>query len=315
MRSTRQYLDAWVSDGRLTRRQHDTLDALASRRRVSLFAELNGLLYLGVLAFAGGLAWRARTYSDQWGDLALLLPATALVVGCFAWMFARTPAFSRERVASPSLAFDYVLYLGCLVLGVELGYAQYRFPALQAQWDLLLLASSVVYFAAAYRFDNRFVLSLGIATLGGWFGVRVSRLEWIDGTTTRLLALTYGLVVAAIGGATWQAGFKRHFLEGYLRVAALVVLSTLTWNVLEHDDVTPWLPAALVASAICVAGGARTRHFSFVVYGAFAGYVCVSRVILPHSPGVEVSFFYVVVSSVAMVAGLVVLSRRMGRQP
>jgi len=302
-----------VSDGRLTSRQHVILDALASRRRVSLFGELNALLYLGVIAFAGGLAWTARAYSDRWGDLALLLPASALVIGCVAWVFAKAPVYSSDRVTSPSIGVDYVLYLGCLVLGVELGYAQYRFPALQAQWDWLLLGSSLLYFAAAYRFDNRFVLSLAIATLGGWFGVKTSGIAWISGTTARLLALGFGVLVAAIGGVTWQMRVKRHFLDAYLQVAAIVVLSTLTWSVMDRDDLSPWLLAALAASAVCVAGGVRARRLSFVVYGAFAGYLCVSRVLLPHSPGVEASFFYVVVSSTLMILGLVVLSRRMGR--
>ena len=315
MRSTQQHLDAWLASGGISAAQHDQLGALASRRRLSLFVELNALLYLGVLAFAGGLAWTARTYSERWGDLALLLPATALAVGCFAWVFATAPAYSTERVAAPSLVFDYVLYLGCLVLGVELGYVQYRFPALQAQWDLLLLASAAIYFAAAYRFDNRFVLSLGLATLGGWFGVRMSRLGWLDAASARTMTLTYGLVVAAIGVAAWQRRIKRHFLDAYLQVAALVVLATLTWSVLETDGLSAWLLAAMVASALSVAGGVRFRRFSFVVYGAFAAYISVSRVLLPHVPGVEAGFFYVVVSAGLMVLALVVLSRRIGRQP
>lgn len=313
MRTTRQHLDTWVSAGRLSAAQHDALTALVSRRRLSLFLELHALLYLGVLAFAGGLAWTARAYSDRWGDLALLLPATALALGCFAWVFAKAPAYAPDRVASPSIAPDYVLYLGCLVLGVELGYAQYRFPSLQTQWDWLLLGSAIVYFAAAYRFDNRFVLSLAIATLGGWFGVRVSGAAWLDRSTAPLMGVGYGLLVAAIGGVTWQRGVKRHFLDAYLQVAALVVLSTLTWTVMEGEHLSPWLLVALAASALCVAGGVRAHRFSFVVYGAFAGYLCVSRVLLPHSPGIEASFFYVVVSSALMVLGLVVLSRRIGR--
>lgn len=314
MRSTQQHLDAWLASGRISAAQHDQLGALASRRRLSVFVELNALLYLGVIAFAGGLAWTARTYSERWGDLALLLPATALAIGCFAWVFAKAPAYSTDRVASPSLAFDYVLYLGCLVLGVELGYVQYRFPALQAQWDLLLLASAAVYLTAAYRFDNRFVLSLGIATLGGWFGVRMSRLDWLDAASTRLVTLAYGLVVAAIGGAAWQLRLKRHFLDAYLQVAALVVLATLTWSVLDADGLSPWLLAVVLASALSIAGGVRFRHFSFVLYGAFAAYVSVSRVMLPHVPGVEAGFFYVVVSAALMVLALVALSRRIGRQ-
>ncbi len=315
MRTTRGYLDTWLSAGRLLPARYDAIAAIVSRRRISLFVELNALLYLGVLAFAGGLAWTARTYSDQWGDLAILVPATALVAGCFAWAFAKAPPYSTERVASPSLVFDYVLYLGCLVLGVEFGYAEYRFEFLRDQWDYYLLASAIVYFAAAYRFDNRFVLSLGIATLGGWFGVRFTRLHWFGDEPARLMALMYGMVVAGIALATWQLRIKRHFLDAYLQVAAIVVLSTLTWSVLESDGVSPWLLAAVAAAALCIAGGVHFRRFSFVVYGAFAGYVSMSRELLRHSAGVETAFLYIVVSAGLMVVGLVTLSRRMERQP
>lgn len=304
-----------MADGRISAAQHDALDAIVSRRRLSLFVELNALLYLGVLSFAGGLAWAARTYSDRWGDLAILLPATAIVAGCFAWMFAKAPAYSADRVATSSLVLDYVLYLGCLVLAVELGYAQYRYPALQARWDQLLLASAAVYFGAAYRFDNRFVLSLGLAALGGWFGVRFSGLQWFDGNTPRLMALLYGAIVAAIGVAAWQLRVKRHFVDAYLQVAAVVVLSTLTWSVLESDGASPWLLAAVTAAGLCLAGGVRHRRFSFVVYGAFSAYVSVSRELLRVVPGISASFLYIVVSSSLMIVGLVVLSRQMGRQP
>lgn len=315
MRTTREYLNAWVADGRISATQHDALDALVSRRRISLFVELNALLYLGVLSFVGGLAWTARAYSDRWGDLAILLPATALVVGCFSWAFAKTPSYSTEQVAAPSIVFDYVLYLGCLTLGVELGYVEYRFTLLKDQWDYYLLASALVYFATAYRFDNRFVLSLGLATLGGWFGVRFTRLPWFGDGPIRVMALTYGLLVAAIGSVTWQLRLKRHFLDAYLQIAAIVVLSTLTWAVLESRGFSPWLLAAVLASVLCIAGGVRYRRFTFIVYGAFAGYVSVSREILRHGAGIELSFSYVVVSAGLMILILVILSREMGREP
>lgn len=314
MRTAQQHLDAWRADGRLTAAQHDAITAIASRRRLSLFVELNALLYLGVLAFAGGLAWTARTYSDQWGDLAILLPATALVAGCFAWAFTKAPPYAHERVISASLVLDYVLYLGCLVLGVEVGYAHARFPALQAQLDWVLLASSAVYLAAAYRFDNRFVLSLGIATLGGWFGVRFSQLQWFAHDQARLMTLLFGTAVAAIGATTWRLRLKPHFLDAYLQVATLVVLSTLTWSVIDSDAVSPWLVASLVVAGVSIAGGVRHRRFSFVVYGAFAGYISLSRELLRGVPGITASFLYVVLSATAMIVGLVVLSRRIGRQ-
>lgn len=314
MRTTRQYLDAWLADGRLSAGQHDVIDAIVSRRRISLFVELNALLYLGVLSFAGGLAWTARAYSDRWGDLAILVPAITLVVGCFAWAFAKARPYSSEQVASPSLAFDYVLYLGCLVLGVALGFAEYRFALLRDQWDYYLLMSAVTCFAAAYRFDNRFVLSLGIATLGGWFGVRFSQFQWFDQDATRVMTLLYGLVVAAMALASWQFRIKRHFVDAYLQVAAIVVLTTLAWGVLDSNSLSPWLLAALVAAGLCMLGGVHFRRFSFVVYGAFAGYVSVSREVLRHSPGLEAAFLYIVVSAGLMIVGLVTLARRMERR-
>ena len=84
--------------------------------------------------------------------------------------------YSPDQVAAPTVAFDYVLYLACLIFAVELGYIEYRFHLLRDQWDTWLLFSAMTYLAVAYRLDNRFVLSLGIATLGGWFGVRFSHL-------------------------------------------------------------------------------------------------------------------------------------------
>lgn len=313
VRTTREFLDAWLAEGRISAVQHEAIDAIVSRRRISLFVELNALLYLGVLSFAGGLAWTARAYSDRWGDLAILLPASALVLGCFAWAFSASPPYADGQVASPSLFFDYALYLGCLVLGVELGYVEYRFKFLQDQWDYYLLASAIVYFLTAYRFDNRFVLSLALATLGGWFGVRFSQFHWFGDDSTRAMTLTYGVVAAVLGSVTWQMQVKRHFLDTYLQVAALVVLSTLTWSVLQSQTFSPWLLASVAASAVCVWGGVHYRRFTFIVYGAFAGYVSISREVLRHVSWIDASFMYLIVSAGLMVLALVILSREMGR--
>ena len=115
------------------------------RRGSWLSADLNALRYLGVLAAGGGLAWTARTYPARWGVRAILVPATALVAGCFAWAFAKAPPYSTEQVSSPSLVFDYVLYLGCPALGVEFGYAEPPLEFLPDQWHYSQAAAASVY--------------------------------------------------------------------------------------------------------------------------------------------------------------------------
>ena len=63
-----------------------------------------------------------------------------------------------------------------------------------------------------------------------------------------------------------------------------------------------------------IAGGVRARRFAFVVYGAVYGYVGVSRELVRVVPGATALLYYFVISAGLMIAGLVVLSRRFGRE-
>jgi len=307
-----EYLDRWLAAGTITPAQHQMIGALVRRERLSIFVELNALLYIGVLSFVAGLAWTASTYSAQWGDAAILVPATAVVCGCFYYCFSRGAPFSTGETPARGLVFDYVLYLGCLIFGVELGYVEYRFNLLQGQWDYYLLASAILYFALAYRFDNRFVLSLGIATLGGWFGVRLSHSTHV-GSSLRLPALAYGTIVGLVGMALHARDIKRHFTETYLHVAANVVLATFMSGVFDAPALSLWFVGLLLVSAAVIAAGVRARRFAFVVYGTVYGYIGFSRELVRAVPAATLMLYYFVFSAGLVIAGLVVLSQRFGR--
>ena len=182
------------------------------------------------------------------------------------------------RVEAPTFAFDYLLYLGCLAFATLLGYIESRFHLLQQRWDAYLLASAVVYFALAYRFDNRFVLSLALSTLAGWFGVRLSSWDVLP-ATMRQAAVVYGALVAALGIASRRYGVKAHFLDAYLHVGATAAFLALTSGATERDGEW-WLAALLAASSVAVAFGIRSRRFAFVVYGMVYGYVGISVQVL-----------------------------------
>jgi hypothetical protein len=310
--STLDDLNRWQVDGSITAAQHDELSRLVRRDRVSVYLELNALLYLGVLSIAAGLTWTATVYAGRWGDIAILAPLTLLVTGCAGYCVMRAPAFSRERVEPPGMAFDYVLYLACLAAAVELGYLEYRFHLLRDRWDYYLLVSAVAYLLIAYRFDNRFVLSLGIATLGSWFGVRLSYFDAFDIGTMRVTALGYGLTVAVIGVASYRAGIKRHFLDAYLHIATNVVLAALISGTAESSGPSLWTVALLIAAAFVIGAGVRFRRFAFVVYGVLYAYAGISREVLRTAAGPTSALSYLVVSAGAVIFGLVVLSRRFG---
>jgi len=197
---------------------------------------------------------------------------------------------------------------------VELGYLEYRFHLLQAQWDYYLLASSALYFIVAYRFDNRFVLSLGIATLGGWFGVRFSRFDLFVSETVRVTTLAYGVLVAGLGVGLHRAGIKPHFVETYLHVAANAALGALLSGVLVGASSGLWFPGLVIGCAAVIAAGTRYRRFAFVLYGVGYGYLGVSREVLRGINDFTLVLFYVVVSAGAVVVGLIILAQRFGRE-
>jgi hypothetical protein len=308
------YLDQWHSAGRITADQHELLSALESRRRISLFLELTLLLYLGVLAIAAGLAWTVSTYGQEWGDVAVLVPTTALLVACAYYCVRRLPPYSTDRVPAPTLAFDYLLYLACLTFAVELGYIEYRFQLLQARWDHYVLASALLYFVVAYRCDNRLVLSLAIATIGAWFGVRLSQFDFFVGSQLRLAALGYGLTTAAVGVTLYQSGIKRHFLETYLHLAVNVTLAALVSGAASRGTGVLWTLALVVAAAAVVAGGLRFRRFAFVVYGVLHGYIGIAVQALRDVGSVTAALLFIVITAGAVIAGLVTVSRRFGRE-
>lgn len=310
--TTERSLAGWRKDGVITADQHAVLAALVRKERVSVFLELQTLLYLGVLAFAAGVAWTVRDHFADLGDALIVTTLALLFAGSLAYCLRRSARYSAERVEAPTFAFDYVLYAGCLAFAAELGYIEYRFHLLDASWDAYLLASAVLYFALAYRFDNRFVLSLALSTLAAWFGVRLS--SWaVLPATMRLMAVLYGVVVASIGAFLHGRKIKRHFLEAYLHVATNAVLLGLASGAIMAHGEWWWMPTLLVAAAVAVALGIRFRQFAFVVYGTIYAYIGASAQVLDSIHGATQALTYVVVSGVVVVAGLVIVARRFGR--
>jgi hypothetical protein len=306
------FVDRWRVTGAISSEQHAVLGALARNDRISVFVELNALLYLGIVTFIGGLGWTVHTYFTNLGDAAILVPLTALCSGCLWYCFSRGAAYSPDQVASPTFAVDYVLYLACLVFAVELGYVEFRFHLMRENWDGYLLISALTFFALAYRFDNRFVLSLALSTLAGWFGVRLSYLG--VHFSLREYALAFGVVVALAGFAISCSRIKTHFLETYLHIAANAVFVALVSGVISGEFEPVWLLGLLGASGLAIERGVRFRRFAFVLYGVGYGYVGITARVLHSVTGDTATLTYIVISAVAVVGALVAVSRFFGRE-
>ena len=312
--STLERLDRWHRGGLLTDEEHARISAIVRADIFSVFLELNALLYLGVLAIAGGLAWTIQTSFQELGDVAIIATLSAALAACFYYCFSRGSAYSPERVEAQSLAFDYVLYLGCLIFGIELTYLEIRFQVLRNAWDYHVLFSAAVFFALAYRFDNRFVLSLALSTLAAWFGIKLSAFGFDSPGALRPSAFGYGALVAGAGLALHRLEIKKHFLETFLHVAVNVVLLALVSGTMEESFGAAWLIALLGFAAVVIRLGSRHRAFAFVAYGVIYAYAGFTAQLVRFIPGLTFTSLYFVVSGMAVLVLLVYLARTSGRE-
>ena len=206
-----------------------------------------------------------------------------------------------------------MLYLGSLVWSIELAYLENRFHVLSGEWDSYLLATAVLFFLLAYRFDNRFVLSLGLSALAGWFGLTISHWSAHTDATYRQYALLYCLLVGVGGVLLQRRGLKSHFLATYLNVTANVLFWAVLSGVFERRSYGPWLLALLIACGASLAWGLVRRQFAFVAYAAVYGYVGVSWMFLRDVNDTTFTLGYFVVTAVMMLVVLVQIARRFGR--
>lgn len=307
-------LEQWKERGIVSPEQHTLLAGLLRGEPFSVFLELNILLYAGILAFVAGLGWTVSTWSEQLGDVAVLSILTAMLAACLWHCFSRAPAWSPAETPSPSLVFDYVLYLGTLIWSVELAYIEKRFHLLSGEWDLYLLATACIFFFLAYRFDNRFVLTLALSSLAGWFGLTISHWPSHQDDTYRESALFYSLMVGGAGIALQRRGWKPHFFATYLNIAANVLFWSLLSGVFQREVYLLWFLALLAACGASLAWGLSRRQFSFVAYAAVYGYVGVSKILLREVNSDIGALTYFFVTGIAMVVMLIVIARRFARE-
>ena len=310
--TTLDRLDGWKAVGVIGPAQHQVFSAIVRKERFSVYLELSALLYLGVLCFVGGVGWTLREYVTNLGDGAIITTLSLMVAATFYYCFSTAEPYDSDETESPNLAFDYVLYLGCLLLSAEVAYLQYRFEMFRS-WHHHLLIGTVVFALLAYRFDNRFVLSMALSSLAAWLGLRIDGVTGQSSDALRATAFLYGAVIAGAGALLYREDIKAHFFQVYLHLAANVVLAAAASGLGEPSLGLAYLAALVALSAAAIMLGVRFGSFAFVAYGILYGYGGISYKLLEAIGDPTAAMFYFMVTGIFVIGLLVVLARRFGR--
>jgi len=307
-----------AASGALPAEKAPLLLRVARGELLSVHGELRALLYAGVLLITGGVGLLVKENLDRIGPVAIAVGIGLAAAAALAWAIAKAPPFSWGPMPSPHLAFDYMLLLGVLLAGADLAYVEWQFTPLGAQWPWHLLIMALLTGAAAFRFDSRVIFSLSLSTFAAWRGVSVavfsvSALHAMD--TVRLSAIVCGVLFAALGFALSRLDRKAHFEPVAVNLGWLLVLGGIGSGIAESGDgALRWGVALLLVGTGLAAGAFQARRFPLFAYGVLAGYAGLSRVVIGITNLEIVGCFWFSVTSLLLVAGLLIAQRRM-REP
>jgi hypothetical protein len=143
--------------------------ALENRTLFSVFQELRAVLYAAVAAISVGIGIFLKQNIDRIGPVAIIAGLAGAAAVCYVFAVRM-----HRRGLQPSVAADYVLVLGALIVSADLGFAEAQFHWFGADWARHLLILAAVHAATAYWLESPLVLSLSLASFAGWIGVERS---------------------------------------------------------------------------------------------------------------------------------------------
>jgi Predicted membrane protein (DUF2157) len=307
----------------------ETLLRVARGELVSIALELKTLLYAGVALIVAGVGLFLKENHDRLGPVAVASLIGAAAAACIVYAARRLPPFAWQASTSEHVGADYVLLLGVLLFGADLGYLEAQVHLLGREWSYHLLLLAVVAFVLAYRFDSRSVLSIALTSFAAWRGVSVSLAVAVRGggsaPAIRVNALACGALFLAGAVASVSLRRKAHFESVCATLGLLLVLGALVsgaWMAGER-----WLPglgrqperawmawelALFAVSASVILLSYRLRRPLDFTLGVLAAYVGLLRLLGEIGIDRGAGFMLIVAAtSVAVIAFLVRAQRRM----
>jgi hypothetical protein len=277
------------------------LDELESRAHVPLARELHALLYIGALLILAGVGAAVKDRLDQLGPMTILAALGAAAAACLGCCFRTGRDFSPKRVDSPTVAFDYILYLGVGLAGIFATYFEWKWHLLGDWWDLYLFFAGLSCLGLAYRFDNRLVLTTGLVNLAGWAGVRFTRWD-MPALGVRAAAFALGAALIGIAEASRRGDVKAHFEDTYLRFGVHLCLLALIYG--AKDLASPDLWLLLAACGALAVWASRRRKFEAFACAVVYAYAGAMRSFLPVFRFGDAELWLVVLTSASVIAVL-----------
>lgn len=244
----------------------------------SIHYELRTLLYLGITLFTGGLGVLIYQNIDTIGHGIIVGLISLITLGCFGFAYFKRSPFTWQEVKIQGQFADFVLLLGCMMFLILEGYLQFRYNLFGTKYGLVTILPAIVFISAAYYFDHRGVLAMGLTALASWVGVSIAPLSVLSqndfsAPNFLLTAIALGLILSAIGLFSEYKNLKKHFSFTYLLLGSNLTLLATMIGMFSHPH---WYIYTFIALILC--GGLfqyarKTQSYIFLLMGVIYGYI------------------------------------------
>lgn len=236
-------------------------DALIARERREVFAlypELRVAAWAGAMLLATAAGIVLKNNLDRIGPVALAMLMALASIACYAWVW-----WHRARA---TIADDYVLLLGALLLSGDFAFIETQFHLLDHAWPRHFLILALLHGVGAYAYRSRMLLSLSISAIAAWIGVE----------TPASLSFGYDFAVPAFATAAlvlvWRELHRRFASRSeFLRVFEHFAANLTLWGSLsllrEEDTFYFGCVLAFAIALVVIWWGFRQHTESFVLYG------------------------------------------------
>ena len=308
-----QLLYQLQSEGSLSEEEAEKIKMQEAGKPFSLHWELKTLLYVGVLLLNIGLGVLVYQNIDTFGHAILITVIGLVCTACFWYCWKHRQPFSMGMVESPTPYFDYVLMLGCFTFLIFEGYLQSQYQVFGTRYGLATFIPTVLFFATAYFFDHRGVLSLAITTFSAWLGVTVTPRDLLekndfDSPSLIKIAALLGAVLALAGLVFAQRNWKKHFTGTYLNFSIHFYAIAALSGLFHLNQPLVWIPVLLVGLAFFIWYAQRTKSFYFLLAALIYGYIgltyCFFQYVMTDF-NIYGAIFYFLISGTALVFFLI----------
>ena len=294
----------------------DRLIAHERRQVVSVYGELRFLIWGGVMLIATGVGILVSKNLEHIGPLAIATAIALAAAACYAWAW-----WKHSRAAS--LADDYVLLLGSLLLSADIGYIERQWHLLGPVWPRHFLLLAVIHAAVAYWSGSRVILSLSISALAAWFGIeRQSPLSALDRSSE--FAVHAYLCAGTLVLWRWVDHMRRPPVRdprpsvSFSPVFDHAALNLAFWGslVLMVRTETRLLGCviAVLLAALTAWHGVQRGQERFVIYAWIYGTIAIDVQVCWWLNEAVLILFFLVVSTAVAIAGLITAHQKMRRR-